>query len=114
MNSFFKANKNLISYFFIILIIIPIFGFKFLVSFIGNMLLLLFLVPLLFLIIAFLGFNSFKSLVKNCNNCGAISLGFSNSCNNCGNEFMDINYTDDEYVNNPSERIIEVKAEEIK
>ena len=47
MNYFLKANKNLLTYTFIILIIIPIFGINFFLSFLGNILLLLLLIPLL-------------------------------------------------------------------
>ena len=38
MNYFLKANKNLLTYSLIILIVIPIFGFNFFISFIGNIL----------------------------------------------------------------------------
>ena len=56
MNYFLKANKNLLTYSLIILIIIPIFGFNFFISFVGNILLLLFLIPLLLLVLVFIGF----------------------------------------------------------
>ena len=113
MDSFIKANKNLVTYSLIILIIVPIFGINFLISFLGNILLLLFLIPLILLLILFLGFNSYKSKIKTCNNCGAISLGFNDICMNCGVELKD---TNKEYNSNknPSERTIEVKAEEVK
>ena len=65
MNYFLKANKNLLTYSLIILIIIPIFGFNFFISFVGNILLLLFLIPLLLLVLVFMGFNSYKSKINN-------------------------------------------------
>ena len=113
MNYFLKANKNLLTYLLILLIIIPIFGINFLISFFGNILLLLFLIPLLLVILVFIGFNSYKSKINTCNSCGAISFGLSETCMNCGANL--------EYISNynqsdkkPSESIIEVKAEEIK
>ena len=56
MNYFLKANKNLLTYSLIILILIPIFGINFFISFLGNILLLLFLIPLLLVILFFIGF----------------------------------------------------------
>ena len=56
MNYFLKANKNLLTYSLIILIVIPIFGINFFISFLGNILLLLLLIPLLLVILVFIGF----------------------------------------------------------
>jgi len=42
MNYFLKANKNLMTYSLIMFIVIPIFGINFFISFLGNILLLLF------------------------------------------------------------------------
>ena len=84
MNYFLKANKNLLTYSLIILIVIPIFGLNFFMSFLGNILLLLFLIPLLLVILVFIGFNSYKSKINTCKSCGAISLGLSENCMNCG------------------------------
>ena len=56
MNYFLKANKNLLAYSLIILIVIPLFGIKFFISFLGNILLLLFLIPILLLLLIFIGF----------------------------------------------------------
>ena len=66
-----------------------------------------------FLLLAFLGFNSYKSKINTCENCGAISLGLSEKCTNCGAE---LNYISKIYQSDikPSESTIEVKAEEIK
>jgi hypothetical protein len=113
MYYFLKANKNLLTYFFIIIVVLPIFGIKFFISFIGNILLLLFLVPLLLIGVVFLGFNSYKSKINVCGSCGAISLGLSKTCMNCGADLEDINKANQLYTK-PSESTIEVKAEEIK
>ena len=113
MNYFIKANKSLLTYSLITLIIIPIFGFKFLISFLGNILILLFLIPLLLLLLVFIFFNSYKSKISTCSNCGAISLDSSLTCTNCGENLYDINKGNRVYKN-PSESTIEVEAEEVK
>jgi len=113
MNYFLKANKNLLTYSLIILLVIPFFGINFLISFLGNILLLLFLIPLLLVILVFIGFNSYKSKINTCNNCGAISLGLNDTCMNCGENLNDSN-KESKYDKNPSERTIEIKAEEVK
>ena len=110
MNYFLKANKNLLTYSLIILIFIPIFGMNFFISFLGNILLLLFLIPLLLI---FLGFNSYKSKINSCSNCGAISLGLSETCMNCGADLENIRKKN-QLDKKPSESTIDVKAEEIK
>ena len=113
MNYFLKDNKNLLTYSLIILIFIPIFGFNFFISFVGNILLLLFLIPLLLLVLVFMGFNSYKSKIITCSNCGAISLGLSETCMNCGADLKNINKKN-QLDKKPSESTIDVKAEEIK
>ena len=113
MNYFLKANKNLLTYSLIILIVIPIFGFNFFISFLGNILLLLFLIPLLLVILVFIGFNFYKSKINTCKNCGAISLGLRETCMNCGANLENIS-NNDQFDKKPSESTIEVKAEEIK
>ena len=113
MNYFFKANKNLLTYSLIILIVIPIFGINFFISFLGNILILLFLIPLLLVILVLIGFNSYKSKINKCNSCGAISLGLSENCMNCGANLEDIS-KNNQVNKNPSESTIEVKAEEVK
>ena len=113
MNYFLKTNKSLLTYSLITLIIIPIFGFKVLISLVGNIILLLFLIPLLLLIIVFIGFNSYKSKIRTCSNCGAISLDLSETCINCGANLNDINKGNRVYEN-PSNSTIEVEAEEVK
>ena len=113
MNYFLRANKNFIIYSLIILIVIPLFGIKFFISFLGNILLLLFLIPVLLLLLIFIGFNSYKSKINTCHNCGAISLNLSETCINCGANLEDTSKKD-QLNKKPSERTIEVKAEEIK
>ena len=112
MNYFLKANKNLLTVSLIILIVIPIFGINFFISFLGNILLLLFLIPLLLIMIVIIGFNSYKSKINTCSNCGAISLGLSETCMNCGADLENIN-TKNQLDKKPSESTIEVQAEEV-
>ena len=74
---------------------------------------LLFLIPLLLLLLVIIGFNSYKSKINTCSNCGTISIGLSSNCINCGADLKNTtknNQMDDK----PSESTIEVKAEEIK
>ena len=113
MNYFLKANKSLLTYSLIVLLVIPIFGINFFISFLGNILLLLFLIPLLLLILVFIGFNSYKSKIDSCNSCGAISFGLNETCMNCGANLENIS-KNNEYNKKPSESTIEVKAEEVK
>jgi len=113
MNSFLKANKNLLIPFLMIIIVIPFFGINFLISLIGNILLLFFLIPLLLLLLVVIGFNSYKSKINTCSNCGAISLGLSETCMNCGADLENINKKN-QLDKKPSESTIDVKAEEIK
>ena len=113
MNYFLKANKNLLTYSLILLIVIPIFGINFFISFLGNILLLLFLIPLLLIILVFIGFNSYKSKINTCNNCGVINLGLSENCMNCGESLENIS-NNVQFDQKPSESTIEVKAEEVK
>jgi len=112
VNYFLKANKNLLTYSLIIFIIIPIFGINFLISFLGNILLLLLLIPLLLAILVFIGFSSYKSKINTCNSCGAISLGISETCMNCGANLENIR-NNNQLNEKPSESTIEVIAEEI-
>ena len=113
MNYFLQANKNLLTYSLIILIVIPIFGLNFFISFIGNILLLLFLIPLLLLVLVFIGFNSYKSKINTCSSCGSISLGLSDTCMNCGADLENTS-KNNQLDKKPSESTIEVKAEEVK
>ena len=113
MNHFLKLNRTFFIYSLILLIVIPIVGINFFISFLGNILLLLFLIPLLLLSVVFVGFNFYKSKIKTCNNCGAISLGLSNTCMSCGAIMEDESEKSNLDIK-PSESTIEVIAEEIK
>ena len=114
MNYFLKANKNFLTYSLIILLVIPIFGINFFVSFLGNILLLLFLIPLLLIVLVFIGFNSYKSKINRCDSCGAISLGLSEKCMSCGTNLENSSNSNNQFNKKPSESTIEVKAEEVK
>ena len=107
-------NKNLITYLLIFLIVIPIFGFNFLISLIGNVLLLVLLIPILVFLFLLISLNSLKSKVSTCNECGTISFGINNTCMNCGADLNNIYPKRSESLKQPSETTIEVKAEEIK
>tara|TARA_B100000524_G_scaffold104969_1_gene50667 strand:+ start:132 stop:473 length:342 start_codon:yes stop_codon:yes gene_type:complete len=112
MNYFLKANKNLLTYALIIILFIPIFGINFFIGLISNIIILLFLIPVLLLILAFLGFNFYKSKINTCSSCGAISLGLSETCMNCGGKLENV-LKRNQLDQKPSESTIEVKAEEI-
>ena len=60
-----------------------------------------------------MGFNSYKSKINRCSNCGAISLGLSETCMNCGADLENISKKN-QLNKKPSESTIEVKAEEVK
>ena len=113
MNYFLKANKNLLTYSLIALIVIPIFGINFFISLLGNILLLLFLIPLLLVILVFIGFNYYKSKINQFHNFGSISFGLSETCMNCGASLENISINN-QFDKNPSESTIEVNAEEVK
>ena len=113
MDYFLKFNKNILIYSLIILIVIPIFGINFVIGLLSNILILLFLIPLLIIVVVFLGFSYYKSKINTCSDCGAISLGLSENCMNCGANLKDIN-KGNQLDKKPSESTIEVKAEEIK
>ena len=113
MDYFLKANKTLLTYTLITIFVISIFGINFVISFLGNILILLFLIPLLLLLLLFIGFNFYKSKIRTCNNCGSISLGSSQNCMNCGEE-LNNTIKENKLDKNPSETTIEVKAEEVK
>ena len=114
MNSFLKTNKKLFIYSSIFLIIVPFFGLNIILSLVGNILLVIFLVPILLLIIALISFSSLKSNINICSKCGNLSLGMDSNCMNCGAEFNKKDFEKNQIYNKPSESTIEVKAEEIK
>ena len=112
MYYFLKANKNFLTFTLIILIIIPIIGINFFLSFLGNIIILLFLIPLLLLLLVFIGINTYKPTINACSNCGTISLGFRDTCMNCGAN-LENKIEENQLDKKPSESTIEVKAEEI-
>ena len=107
-------NKSLFTYSLIFLILSSLFGFNFLLNLIGNLLLLIFLIPILILAVLLISFNSLKSKVNTCNQCGSLTLGINNTCMNCGADLENTNSKCSEILKKPSETTIEVKAEEIK
>ena len=113
MNTFLQTNKTLVTCSIVFFIFIPIFGFNFLISLISNVLLLVFLVPLLIFLISLIYFNSLKSKVNTCNQCGAISFEINNICIKCGANLNNINENQFENLKKPSETTIEIKAEEV-
>ena len=106
-------QNKLIPYSLIFILIIPLFGLNFLIGLIGNILLLIFLVPLLILVIGFLGLNSFKSNINLCENCGSTIIGNNGNCPYCNNNFIKKTQKDDNFSTDASNKIIEIKAEEI-
>ena len=80
----------------------------------GNILLLVLLIPLLIFLIVLISFNSLKSKVNTCNQCGTLTLGINKTCVNCGADLENTNLKNSEILKKPSETTIEVKAEEIK
>ena len=113
MNYFLKANQNFLTFSLIFLLVIPIFGINFLMSLLGNILLLFLLIPILFLILIAIGFNFYKSKLNTCVSCGAISSNLNEKCINCGADFKNMN-SRNQVEKKPGESTIEVKAEEIK
>ena len=112
MNYFLKYNKNLLTFILIILISIPIFGVNFFLSFLGNIILLMLLLPLFLLLLVFVGLNFYKSKIKKCSSCGSISFGLSENCMNCGADLGDI-LKGEKLDTKPCESTIEIKAEEV-
>jgi len=105
-------NTNIITYSIISFLIIFFFGFNFLFSLLGNILILLFLIPVLLIILAFLGINFFKSKFKVCTNCGTTMISDDENCIYCGANFSGIeNKNCSEDARNET---IEIEAEEIK
>ena len=106
-------SKKLFTYLIIMLLIIPFLGINFILGFIGNLFLLMFLFPLLIIIVALLRFNSIKSDSQTCSNCGLIIIGNSTQCIYCGENLVK-NQFNKNLNNLANESIIEVDAEEIK
>ena len=105
-------NKSPVTYIIISFLIIFFFGFNFLFSLLGNILILLFLTPLLLIAIAFLGINSFKSKLKVCTNCGTTMISDNDNCLYCGSNFNEIDNIKS-YSEDAGSETIEIEAEEI-
>ena len=105
-------NKNLAYFSIISFLVIFFFGFNFLFSLLGNILIILFLTPILLLVIAFLIIISFKSKFKVCTNCGSTLMNDSENCLYCGSNCSEIK-NKNEYTDDASSETIEIEAEEI-
>jgi len=105
-------NKSFFTYFIIFFIIIFFFGFNFLFSLLGNILILLFLTPILLIGLAFLRINSLKSNFIVCTNCGSTIISDSKICLNCGSNLSEIE-NKKKYADDPGSETIEIEAEEI-
>ena len=105
-------NKSLATYSIISFLVIFFFGFNVLFSLLGNILIILFLTPILLLVIAFLLINSFKSKFKICTNCGTTLISDGQSCLYCGSNFSEIENEND-YSKDARDETIEIEAEEI-
>ncbi len=106
-------QNKFITYSLIFFLIIPFFGFHFLISLLGNILLLVILIPILVLGLGLLGLNLFKSNINLCENCGSAIIGNNSNCPNCGYQIMQDNIKDDDFLSDASNKTIEIKAEEI-
>ena len=106
-------QNKLIPYSLIFILIIPLFGLNFLIGLLGNILLLIVLVPLLIIILGFLGLNSFKSSINLCENCGSTFIGNNDNCPNCDFKSIKNIQKDDNLSFDASNKTIEIKAEEI-
>ena len=106
-------ENKLIPYSLILILIIPLFGLNFLIGLIGNFLLLIVLIPLLLLIIGFLGISSFKSNINLCESCGSTIIGNNGNCPYCDNNFIKNTQKEDFLSTDASNKIIEIQAEEI-
>ena len=105
-------NKSLITYSIISFILIFFFGFNFIFSLLGNILILLFLTPILLIFIAFLGISSIKSKFKVCTNCGTTMFSEGETCLYCGSNFSKIE-NNKNYSEDAGSETIEIEAEEI-
>ena len=106
-------QNKLVTYSLIFILIIPLFGLNFFIGLIGNILLLIVLVPLLILTIGFLGLNSLKSTINLCESCGSTIIGNNGNCPYCDYKPSKNIQKDDDLSSDASNKIIEVKAEEI-
>ena len=105
-------QNKLIPYSLIFILILPLFGFNFLIGLLGNILLLIILVPLLILGLGILGLNSFKSKFILCESCGSAIIDNNGVCPYCNYDSKK-NIEIDDLSSDASNKIIEIKAEEI-
>ena len=105
-------NKSIVTYSFISFLIIFFFGFNFLFSLLGNILILLFLTPVLLIALAFLGINFLKSKLEVCTKCGTTMIKDGEICPNCGSNFNGIQ-NNKNYSEDAGSETIEIEAEEI-
>ncbi len=105
-------NKSLLTYSIVTFLIISFFGINFFFSLLGNILILLFLTPILLIGIAFLGINYFNSKLKICTNCGSKVISNSEICLYCGSNLND-GVKNKNVSDNASNETIEIEAEEI-
>tara|TARA_B100000212_G_scaffold272364_1_gene211786 strand:+ start:474 stop:800 length:327 start_codon:yes stop_codon:yes gene_type:complete len=106
-------QNRLIPYSLIFIIIIPLFGFKFLIGLFGNLLLLILLIPVLLIGLGLLSFSSLKSNIQVCDNCGSTFIGNNINCPYCGSQPITDNQLDKDNLSDASNKIIEIEAEEI-
>ena len=105
-------NKSIVTYSIISFLVIFFFGFNFLFSLLGNILIILFLTPILLIVIVFLAINSFKSKFKVCKNCGVTVISTDESCLYCGSNFNNLEEVTN-FREDASSEIVEIDAEEI-
>ena len=106
-------QNKLIPYSLIFILMIPLFGFNFLIGFLGNILLLIILIPLLLLGIGFLSINKFKSNINLCESCGTAVIGDNVNCPFCGYKMIKEIEKESNFSSDASKKTIEIKAEEI-
>ena len=106
-------QNKLIPYSLIFILIIPLFGFKFLIGLFGNILLLILLIPLLLIGLGLLSFSTFNSNIQVCDNCGSTFIGNKSNCPYCGSQSITDNQSDKDNLSEASNKIIEIEAEEI-
>ena len=105
-------HNKLIPYSLIFILIIPLFGLNFLIGLLGNIFLLIILIPILILVLGLVGLNSFKTNIKLCENCGSAIMGNNGKCPYCDYDSVK-NLKKDDLSSDASNTIIEIKAEEI-
>mgnify|MGYP001280221039 FL=1 len=106
-------NKLITTTSVIFLLLVPIFGVNFLANVVGNILLIIVLIPLLIFAIALIAINNLKTKVKQCENCGSTVMVTLDQCVYCGYNFPETNNIGTKYTTDASQKTIEVEAEEI-